>query len=201
MMRESPGAEHVRLVTELRAKLEHVRDQPCPRCGTEPCGHQILFSIALGLADLPFCLDCLAQSVGRDSAELSHHLLEHFARRACYSEVWGELGQQEGAACRFSSVACVPAESPTTQAAEPENEASEAAVEETQVTWDAGDMACGDLLLELRLRVRRLPPSGVLHLVARDRGAVEDIPAWCRLTGNHLRSAEHPDYWIKRKTE
>src|SRR2546430_5991527 len=39
----------------------------------------------------------------------------------------------------------------------------------------------------------------VLRLVAQDAGAAEDVPAWCRLTGHALLSAEPPVYLIRRK--
>jgi tRNA 2-thiouridine synthesizing protein A len=67
--------------------------------------------------------------------------------------------------------------------------------------WDAGDMGCGELVLELRFRVRALSPGQVFRLVARDPGAREDLPAWCRLTGHGLVLAEHPVYWIRRKED
>lgn len=66
-------------------------------------------------------------------------------------------------------------------------------------TWDAGDMGCGELVLELRARLLTLPAGAVLRLVARDPGAPEDLPAWCRMTGHTLVRAEHPVYWIRRK--
>jgi tRNA 2-thiouridine synthesizing protein A len=66
-------------------------------------------------------------------------------------------------------------------------------------TWDAGDLGCGDLLLQLRFRVEGLAPGAVLRLVARDSGARADLPAWCRLTGHTLVAAEHPVYLIRRK--
>lgn len=65
--------------------------------------------------------------------------------------------------------------------------------------WDAGDMACGDLVLALRLRLQAMPPRRILKLSARDPGAPEDLPAWCRLTGHTLLRAAHPHYWIQRK--
>lgn len=65
--------------------------------------------------------------------------------------------------------------------------------------WDAGDLGCGELVLQLATRLRDLPPGAVLRLTARDRGAPEDIPAWCRMTGHALLRAEHPDYLIRRK--
>jgi tRNA 2-thiouridine synthesizing protein A len=65
--------------------------------------------------------------------------------------------------------------------------------------WDAGAMGCGELVLQLRLRLGRLPPGGVFRLVAHDPGAPEDLPAWCRLTGHRLLQADHPVYLIQRK--
>ena len=65
--------------------------------------------------------------------------------------------------------------------------------------WDAGDMGCGDLVLELRVRVEALAAGRVLRLTARDPGAPADIPAWCRMTGHALVSAQHPTYLIRRK--
>jgi tRNA 2-thiouridine synthesizing protein A len=65
--------------------------------------------------------------------------------------------------------------------------------------WDAGDMGCGDLVLELQARVRRLDAGQVLKLVARDPGAPADLPAWCRMTGHALVAEQHPVYFIRRK--
>ena len=67
--------------------------------------------------------------------------------------------------------------------------------------WDAGDMGCGELILQLRTRVKAMRPGQVLHLIARDPGAIEDLPAWCRLTGHRLNRADHPIYFIQRKED
>ncbi|HKW95041.1 MAG TPA: sulfurtransferase TusA family protein [Methylomirabilota bacterium] len=69
----------------------------------------------------------------------------------------------------------------------------------SDATWDAGDMGCGDLVLELRRRIESLRPGQVLALVARDPGAPADIPAWCRMTGHALVAEQHPTYLIRRK--
>lgn len=66
-------------------------------------------------------------------------------------------------------------------------------------SWDAGDLGCGELVIELRRRMNCLSPRQSFHLIATDDGAVEDIPAWCRLTGHKLRHAQHPNYLIDRK--
>ena len=64
--------------------------------------------------------------------------------------------------------------------------------------WDAGNLGCGALLFELKFRLQPLSPGRLLKLTAIDSGAVEDIPAWCRLAGHSLVSAEHPVYVIRR---
>lgn len=65
--------------------------------------------------------------------------------------------------------------------------------------WDAGDMGCGELVLALRNRLLPLAPGTLFTLRATDPAAPEDIPAWCRMTGHALVSANHPLYLIKRK--
>ena len=70
---------------------------------------------------------------------------------------------------------------------------------QTTAGWDAGELGCGELVLELRSRLEALLPGELFHLTAKDAGAPEDLPAWCRLTGHALVGAEHPNYWIRRK--
>jgi NifU-like protein involved in Fe-S cluster formation/TusA-related sulfurtransferase len=72
----------------------------------------------------------------------------------------------------------------------------------TADVWDAVDLGCGELVIELRGRLRSMPGE-VLRVIALDPGAPEDIPAWCRLTGNRLVRYE-PDtssYWIRARGE
>lgn len=65
--------------------------------------------------------------------------------------------------------------------------------------WDAGDLACGDLVLELLTRMRALPPGAVLKLIATDPAARIDIAAWCRVTKNPLLAKSPPVFFIQRK--
>lgn len=60
-------------------------------------------------------------------------------------------------------------------------------------------MGCGELIIELRLRLRALPPGTVFELLARDPGAIEDIPSWCRLSGHRLLHTSPPVFLIERK--
>jgi tRNA 2-thiouridine synthesizing protein A len=66
------------------------------------------------------------------------------------------------------------------------------------VEWHAGDLGCGDLVLQLMVRMNAMGAGEVLRLVALDPGAPADIPAWCRMTGHTLIEAEPPTYLIRR---
>lgn len=81
------------------------------------------------------------------------------------------------------------------------NSADHCSVDSIQIDaeWDAGDMACGDLVLELLKRVRSLPPRAVLKLNATDPAARIDIAAWCRVTKNPLIAKSPPVFFIQRK--
>jgi tRNA 2-thiouridine synthesizing protein A len=67
--------------------------------------------------------------------------------------------------------------------------------------WDAGDMGCGELVIELRSRLDGLRPGQIMKLIARDPGAPADIPAWCRMTENPLVGGQPPVYLIQRKED
>ena len=67
--------------------------------------------------------------------------------------------------------------------------------------YDAGDKGCGEIAMELRMVMLSLAPRAVLKLTARDAGAPEDVPAWCRMTRHQLLRAEPPVYWIQRREE
>ena len=67
--------------------------------------------------------------------------------------------------------------------------------------WDAGDLGCGELVLELGQQLKGLKAGQVLRLLARDPGAYEDLPAWCNLTGHKLLKSTHPEYWIEKKSK
>jgi tRNA 2-thiouridine synthesizing protein A len=65
--------------------------------------------------------------------------------------------------------------------------------------WDAGDLGCARLVLELQTRISGLQPGDTLEITANDPGARSDLPAWSRMTGHTLVSAKHPIYVIRRK--
>ena len=60
-------------------------------------------------------------------------------------------------------------------------------------------MGCGQLVFELRRRLNEMKPGDRLEVIARSPGAPTDLPAWCRMTGHALVSADHPVYVIQRR--
>ncbi|WP_144632008.1 5-methyltetrahydropteroyltriglutamate--homocysteine methyltransferase [Bordetella genomosp. 13] len=57
------------------------------------------------------------------------------------------------------------------------------------VSFDGGDLDCGNgLLLLIRKHIDPLPRGGLLEIQSREISVDEDLPAWCRLTGNELVS-------------
>ena len=54
---------------------------------------------------------------------------------------------------------------------------------------DARDLMCPMPVLATTKAMRRLEPNQVLKVLATDRGALSDIPAWVDDTGNELLSS------------
>lgn len=69
---------------------------------------------------------------------------------------------------------------------------------------DAGDMGCGDVTLLLRKELKLLEPGTVVALRSRVPAVAEELPAWCRMTGNHfMRTDAETDaqvHYIRKKT-
>jgi len=61
------------------------------------------------------------------------------------------------------------------------------------------ELGCNRLVLALRTRVERLRPGAIIEVQAVDPGAPIDLPAWCRMTGHELVSANPPIYRIRRR--
>ncbi|MBC7852176.1 MAG: sulfurtransferase TusA family protein [Pirellulaceae bacterium] len=55
---------------------------------------------------------------------------------------------------------------------------------------DGGDLDCGSgLLLLIRKQIDPLNPGQILEIRSTEQSVEEDLPAWCRMTGNDLLSA------------
>lgn len=194
-----------RLTIELVAFVDANRNVMCHQCNKQICGHELLFSNILGLKNAPRCLSCLCQSLDRDATELRDDLHRYVRQRECYSVAWErannleDFGESRLPSCLWPESST--ADSPNESAASNLTMVAENNVEQFNATdtWDAGDMACGELVMGLRIRLKKLPAHSILHLIAKDPAAPEDIPAWCRLTGHRLVGCQHPDYHIEVK--
>ena len=63
---------------------------------------------------------------------------------------------------------------------------------EPAVSFDGGDLDCGNgLLLLIRKHIDPLDAGQLLEIISVEASVDEDLPAWCRLTGNELVSRRH----------
>jgi 5-methyltetrahydropteroyltriglutamate--homocysteine methyltransferase len=58
-----------------------------------------------------------------------------------------------------------------------------------KASFDGGDLDCGNgLLLLIRRHIDPLAPGELLEIRSRELSVDEELPAWCRMTGNELVS-------------
>ena len=184
---------------DIVRELSVLEGAACPGCGRALCGHHALVSLVMGFKNAPRCVECLAAALDHPFEKFRDQVLELVQHRECYRSGWEWAGRREGVRpprrppCLWPEAGNGKAKA---RAVKAPGGASRPAPDDT---WDAGSMGCGDLVLELRLRLGRLAPGQVLLVTARDPGAPEDLPAWCRLTGHALVESDAPRYWIRRK--
>ena len=66
---------------------------------------------------------------------------------------------------------------------------SEQHIEKPDDSFDGGDLDCGNgLLLLIRKHIDPMPRGQLLQILSTEISVDEDLPAWCRLTGNDLVS-------------
>ncbi len=187
--------------------LIDIRESGCTGCGGMICGHEALMSLTMGFKDTPRCWQCLAAALEQGKEALRNHLASFIASRSCYSAGWVWANLDEGFGPDESPHCLWPTH--LMEGAKEQQPLSIARGHKTRVSgaesnfyaeWDAGDMGCGNLVLELRIRMQSLEPGQILKVRATDAGAEVDLPSWCRMTGNILVTSHHPLYLIKRKT-
>jgi tRNA 2-thiouridine synthesizing protein A len=172
--------------------LDRLAGGLCRGCGRPYTARETVGSIVLGFKNAPRCLACLAIGLRREPAGLRADLVARVHHRECFGRAWAIAEERDGPSADWPALhqATIPVEDGSTDPM-----TDETATE----TWDAGGIGCGELVLALRIRLKALPPGAILKLVATDPAAPEDLPAWCRLTGNPLVRASHPEYRIRRK--
>ena len=178
-------------------ELERLNAPTCFRCGNPLCSHEYVLSVVTGFKTTPHCAACLARGLDRSLAGFLSDAFGYIRRQPCYRSGWEWASRKERQP--FERPACIWPDGIASEERETVFATSGALTAPDQ-TWDAGDMACGELVLKLRLRLKSMQPGRTLILTANDPGAPADIPAWCNLTGHGLLKAEHPHYWIRRKS-
>jgi tRNA 2-thiouridine synthesizing protein A len=179
-------------------ELIRIAGGACQDCAVGYTAKEAVWSIALGFKNAPRCLGCLCQRLGRGEDDLRTSLTEYVHRRECYLRAWREAetmdanntdrhpglprGNDERSEAALAFVSRQTDDAPATD-------------------WNAGDLGCGDLVMQLRMRLKNMAAGSVIRVTATDPAAPEDIPAWCRLTGHTLLSAAHPTYTIRRKED
>ena len=203
---EMDSQDQINIAT-LLDDLRIMRESRCSSCGAVLCGHEALMSLTMGFKDAPRCWPCLASAMAHEREALRDHLFAHISHRQCYHEGWLWANREEGfepgklPGCLWPK--------PSKADSGRKRSLSDPHLNGTLISdndskhnaeWDAGEMGCGDLVLELRTRLQSLKPGEVLRIIAKNSGALEDLPAWCRMTGHTLVASRHPVYLIKRKT-
>ncbi len=56
--------------------------------------------------------------------------------------------------------------------------------------YDAGPASCGELIMNIFLKMKGLKKGEIMEVISYDLGAVEDVPAWCRMQGHTLLHTE-----------
>lgn len=69
-------------------------------------------------------------------------------------------------------------------------------------TLDAKGLMCPMPIVKLAKKMKEMKVGEVLELIADDVGSKEDVPAWCKRTGNQLVSQKEEGgafyFYIKR---
>jgi tRNA 2-thiouridine synthesizing protein A len=62
---------------------------------------------------------------------------------------------------------------------------------------DARGLICPMPVIRTQDQVKTLPSGALLDVVSTDRGALQDIPAWCRVHGHEVIEARQHDREIR----
>ncbi|MBL9079189.1 MAG: sulfurtransferase TusA family protein [Planctomycetes bacterium] len=193
-----PNGDPSARTAALRAAVQALTGDACRVCGHRLCGHEAVLAVLLGSRGAPRCAACAAREHAEPAPALCARSLQWIRRRECFHDAWRAASAAEGFGasdepdCLFAG----------TRAALPSAAAAAATATSAPPAddrHDAGDLGCGDLVLELKFRLGAMAPGAVLEVRATDPAAPIDLPAWCGLVGHTLLHACHPHYWIRRR--
>jgi TusA-related sulfurtransferase len=202
-----PLDEQDEITTEvLLHDLKNIQKNSCADCGEGICGHEALMSLTMGFKNAPRCWRCLAEALGHGKEALRDRMASFIASRLCYNEGWLWANQEEGIGPGERPHCLWPenpigegSPSPVLESCDSDGISLSTIDANYAAEWDAGGMACGDLVFELRIRIKALEQGQTFKVLATDPGAKKDLPSWCRMTGNALLAAHHPIYLIRKK--
>ena len=66
-------------------------------------------------------------------------------------------------------------------------------VVEAQHTLDCVGLYCPMPIVNVSKRIKEIPMGDVLEVLADDQGLVDDLPAWCKMTGHECLGVEDID--------
>ncbi|MFP4169636.1 MAG: sulfurtransferase TusA family protein [Methanomassiliicoccales archaeon] len=73
----------------------------------------------------------------------------------------------------------------------------------TEESLDCTGLMCPMPIVKLAKKMKAMEPGQVLELVADDVGSKEDVPAWCKRTGNELVDTKEEGgkyyYYVRKK--
>lgn len=61
---------------------------------------------------------------------------------------------------------------------------------------DVRRQLCPIPVIKTQNRVRDLAPGDTLRVICTDPGALNDIPAWCRINGHQVEGTEESDHQV-----
>lgn len=61
------------------------------------------------------------------------------------------------------------------------------------VVLDTFGLLCPMPIVKTAAKIKEMPVGQVLEILSTDEGILEDMPAWCRATGNEYIGAEGAD--------
>lgn len=64
---------------------------------------------------------------------------------------------------------------------------------EAKHTLDCLGLYCPMPIVKVARKIKEVPMGEVLEVLADDRGFVDDLPSWCKMTGNECLGIEEID--------
>jgi tRNA 2-thiouridine synthesizing protein A len=61
---------------------------------------------------------------------------------------------------------------------------------------DARNLMCPLPVIRAQDKIKTMQPGEHLKVICTDPGALNDIPAWCRINGHRVISIQHDEYTI-----